>query len=163
MRKFIKIIAVLALTMCFLSGCGAKGSSALVNEYKTSMEKFFDGLKTVDADINKINPDDQDAINKLFEQFDTMDKAYASMAELTVPTEGVPETFAYIPELSKSASEYMTQANGYLHDSFAESSYNEHTLEAAMECYKRANKRVQFIITLLHGEYPKDESISFGK
>ena len=163
MRKFIKIIAVLALTMCFLSGCGAKGSSALVNEYKTSMEKFFDGLKTVDADINKMNTDDQDAINKLFEQFDTMDKAYASMAELTVPTEGVPETFAYIPELSKSASEYMTQANGYLHDSFAESSYNEHTLEAAMECYKRANKRVQFIITLLHGEYPKDESISFGK
>lgn len=162
MRKFIKMIAVLALTMCFLSGCGAKGSSALVNEYKTSMEKFFDGLKTVDADINKINPDDQDAINKLFEQFDTMDKAYASMAELTVPTEGVPETFVYIPELSKSASEYMTQANGYLHDSFAESSYNEHTLEAAMECYKRANKRVQFIITLLHGEYPKDESISFG-
>lgn len=163
MRKFIKIFAVLALTMCFLSGCGAKGSTALVNEYKTSMEKFFDGLKTVDADINKINPDDQDAINKLFEQFDTMDKAYASMAELTVPTDGVPETFAYIPELSKSASEYMTQANGYLHDSFAESSYNEHTLEAAMECYKRANKRVQFIITLLHGEYPKDESISFGK
>ncbi len=163
MRKFIKIFTVLALTMCFLSGCGAKGSSALVNEYKTSMEKFFDGLKTVDADINKINPDDQDAINKLFEQFDTMDKAYASMAELTVPTEGVPETFAYISELSKSASEYMTQANGYLHDSFAESSYNEHTLEAAMECYKRANKRVQFIITLLHGEYPKDESISFGK
>ena len=162
MRKFIKIFAVLALTMCFLSGCGAKGSTALVNEYKTSMEKFFDGLKTVDADINKINPDDQDAINKLFEQFDTMDKAYASMAELTVPTDGVPETFAYIPELSKSASEYMTQANGYLHDSFAESSYNEHTLEAAMECYKRANKRVQFIITLLHGEYPKDESISFG-
>jgi len=163
MRKFIKIFAVLVLTMCFLSGCGAKGSSALVNEYNTSMEKFFDGLKIVDADINKINPDDQDAINKLFEQFDTMDKAYASMAELTVPTEGVPETFAYIPELSKSASEYMTQANGYLHDSFAESSYNEHTLEAAMECYKRANKRVQFIITLLHGEYPKDESISFGK
>lgn len=163
MRKLIKIFTVLALTLCFLSGCVAKGSSGVVGEYKTSMEKFFDGLKTIDADINNINPDDQDAINKLFEQFDTMDKAYASMAELTVPTEGVPETFAYIPELSKSASEYMTQANGYLHDSFAESSYNEHTLEAAMECYKRANKRVQFIITLLHGEYPKDESISFGK
>ena len=163
MKKVVKIFAVLALSACFLSGCGAKGSAAVVNEYKTSMENFFGSLKASDTDINNINPDDQDAINKLLKEFDNMDKAYADMAELTVPTEGVPETFAYIPELSKSASEYMTQANGYLHDSFAESSYNEHTLDAAMECYKRANKRVQFIISLLHGEYPKDDSISFGK
>jgi len=162
LRKCIKIFICLTLSMCLLSGCGSKGASAEVKTYKASMEKFFEFLKTVDTDINKINPDDQDAINQLFNQFDAMDKEFASMAELSVPTEGVPETFSYIPELSKSASEYMTQANGYLHDSFSESSYNEHTLDAALECYKRANKRVQFIITLLHGEYPKDESISFG-
>ena len=162
MKKHIKLLVFFALTFVLLSGCGAKGSSSEIKEYKTSMEKFFDNLKTVDTNIEAINPDDQNAINQLFEQFDAMDKEYASMAELTVPTVGVPETFAYIPELSKSASEYMTQANGYLHDAFSESSYNEHTLEAALECYKRANKRVQFIITLLHGEYPKDESISFG-
>ncbi|MBR5897716.1 MAG: hypothetical protein IKZ39_08910 [Lachnospiraceae bacterium] len=162
MKKHIRLLAFFVLTLCLLCGCGSKGSSSEVKEYKTSMEKFFDSLKTVDENIDKINPEDQDAINLLFEQFDSMEKEFAAMAALTVPSSGVPETFAYIPELSKSASEYMTQANGYLHDSFSESSYNEHTLEAAMECYKRANKRVQFIITLLHGEYPKDESISFG-
>ena len=161
-KNSIKVLACLVLALSVLAGCGAKSASGEVGTYKASMEKFFDNLKTVDTDINKINPEDQDAINQLFDQFDVLDKEFASMAQLTVPTSGVPETFAYIPELSKSASEYMTQANGYLHDAFSESSYNEHTLEAAMECYKRANKRVQFIVTLLHGEYPKDESISFG-
>ena len=161
MKKYIKLIAVLALSMCFLYGCGSKSSGA-VADYKASMEKFFDSLKTVDSEIENIDPDDQEAISRLFEQFDKMDKEFADMAALTVPTDGVPETFAYIPELSKSASEYMTQANGYFHDSFSEGAYNEHTLEAAMECYKRANKRIQFIVSLLHGEYPKDESISFG-
>ena len=163
MKKYVKLAVLSVLIMCLLCGCGSNKSSAGVKEYKASMESFFETLQKVDTDINKINADDQDAINQLFAQFDKMDSEFSKMAALTVPTEGVPETFTYIPELSKSASEYMTQANGYLHDSFSEGSYNEHTLSAAMECYKRANKRIQFIITLLHGEYPKDDSISFGK
>ncbi|MBR6307376.1 MAG: hypothetical protein IKR39_02105 [Lachnospiraceae bacterium] len=162
MKKYIKILACLAISLVLLCGCGAKSSGA-AKEYKASMEKFFDNLSKVNTDINSINPEDQDAVSKLFEQFDILDKEITAMSQLTIPTEGVPETFAYIGDLSKSAADYMTQANGYLHDSFSEGSYNEHTLEAAMECYKRCNKRIQYIITLLHGEYPKDESISFGK
>ena len=162
MKKYIRVLVVTLLSLFVLSACGAKGSASEQKQYKASMEKFFSSIETVDADIKKINPEDQEAISKLFEEFDTLDKEFATMASLTVPTEGVADTFVYIPELAKSASEYMTQANGYLHDSFSEGTYNEHTLDAAMECYKRANKRVQFIITLLHGEYPKDETISFG-
>ena len=163
MKKLIKSFVCVAMSLLLLCACGSPKSSGPAKEYKASMEKFFDNLNKVNTDINSINPEDQNAVSKLFEQFDVMEKEITAMSQLTVPTEGVPETFAYIEELAKSASDYMTQANGYLHDSFSEGSYNEHTLEASMECYKRANKRIQYIITLLHGEYPSDDTISFGK
>ena len=83
------------------------------------------------------------------------------MAELSVPTKDVPETFAYISDLADEASSYMTQANEYLKQSFDDSSYNENTLKAALECYNRANKRAVYIVSLLNGELPKDENISY--
>ena len=54
----------------------------------------------------------------------------------------------------------MAQANQYFHDSFTDTSYNEYTLEAAMECYKRANKRLGYMIDILHGKIPDDDSIT---
>lgn len=164
MRKKSFIFACLVLLAFVLGGCG-KGSSnnKELNNYKEAMETFFTGLEEADSTIKAINPDDQNAMNNLLSSFDDLEKKFSDMAALEVPTENVPETFSLIKELAVGASDYMTEANGYMHDSFSESSYNEHTLSAAMECYKRANKRVQFIISLLHGEYPQDESITYNE
>lgn len=157
-------IALLLSVVCVLSLCACSNSdeAKALKKYKSDMEAFFTDLEGINSSIEEINVDADDAMNILFDNFDSLEKSYINMAALEVPTKGAPETFAYIEELADEASEYMIQANDYMHQSFSDSSYNEYTLEGAMECYKRANKRILYIIDLLHGEYPKDENISYN-
>ena len=95
-------------------------------------------------------------MNQLFEQFDLLENEFKKLSEIHVPKD-----FENNESLAQQASEYMTQANDYLHKAFSETSYNENVLEAAMECYNRANKRVQFIISILHGELPTDDTVTY--
>ena len=161
MRKHV-LSAVLLLSLSMtLTACSATGAGKEVSDYKKSVETFYDTLVEIDGEINEIDPSSQEAIDKLFEEFDKLEANYSQMAELKVPTKDVPETFAYISDLADEASTYMTQANEYLKQSFDDSSYNENTLKAALECYNRANKRANYIVSLLNGELPKDENISY--
>jgi len=162
MRKHTLCAALLVLTLSFgLTACSASGAGKEVSEYKKSVETFYDTLVDIDSEINEIDASSQEAIDKLFEEFDKLQTNYATMAELNVPTKNVPDTFAYIPDLADEASTYMAQANDYLKQSFSDSSYNENTLKAALECYNRANKRALYIVSLLNGNLPKDENISY--
>lgn len=162
MKKRIAAL-VMAFTMVVsLSACSNSSESKELNEYKGSMETFFSTLEKIDETINAIDPDDQEAMELLYESFADLESAYYTMSELSVPTENAPDTFVYIEPLADEAYEYMLQASEYMHDAYSDSSYNENVLEAAMECYKRASKRVLYIIDLLHGQIPSDENISIS-
>lgn len=145
-----------------LTACGNSESTAEIEEYKTSMESFFDSLEEIDTNIKDIDPSADDALDQLYTQFDGLKEQYEALASLTAPTEGVPETFAYIDSLADEAYDYMVQADDYLNQAFEDSYYNENTLTAALECYNRANKRVLYIVDLLHGEYPQGDNISYN-
>lgn len=161
MKKIVSLLITASLILMCLAGCGKAVDNTELEAYKTSMESFFTALEKANTDINAIDATDQDAINSLFEQFDILEKEFNKMAELKVPTENVPDTFVYIEALADEAAKYMTDANNYLKQSFDGSSYNENTVKPALECYQRANKRVLYIIDLLHGELPKDDNISY--
>lgn len=161
MRKRILCAALVLSLSMGLTACSGAGAGKEVSEYKKDVETFYNTLVDVDKEINDIDPSSQEAMDKLFEEFDKLQSSYSQMAELTVPTKDVPEAFAYISDLADEASSYMTQANEYLKQSFDDSSYNENTLKAALECYNRANKRAVYIVSLLNGELPKDENISY--
>lgn len=162
MKKAISIILATATIILSLAGCASSDSNKELNAYKASMEEFFTTLEDIDAEINAIDPESNDAMELLYESFAKLEEAYYNMSQLTVPTEGAPETFVYIESLADSAYDYMLQASDYMHDAYSESSYNESILEAALECYKRASKRVLYIIDLLHGNIPADEAISIS-
>jgi len=162
MKRIFSVIIVSTL-LCFgLTGCASSESDKKLEEYKTSMETFFTNLEEIDGKINEIDPNSQDAMDQLFTQFDVLQNEFSTMAALEVPTEGAPDTFAYIESLADDAASYMVQANEYMHQAFDESSYNENTLNGALECYSRANKRVLYIVDLLHGEYPQGDNISYS-
>ena len=54
----------------------------------------------------------------------------------------------------------MTTANEMYHEAFSNGSYNEYIAEAADEYYARVNKRLQFIILILHNETPEGDGVT---
>lgn len=155
MKKYFRIIA-LFLALILLCGCKEQvDNTPQLKAYKASMINFFEELEEIDSKINVIDPTDQGSLLQLYEQFDALEAEFKKLAEIEVPEEYISNE-----ALAQQAYEYMSQANEYLHQSFTDTSYNQNVLDAALECYRRANKRVQFIITILHGEIPQDEGIT---
>ena len=76
-------------------------------------------------------------------------------AALDFPTE-----FDYLESLADEASEYMTTAVESYHEAYDNGGYNQLTADYAKENYARAYKRIQIIITFLHGEQPEDVNLT---
>ena len=71
-----------------------------------------------------------------------------------------PTEFDYLESLADEASEYMTTAVESYHDAYDNGGYNQLTADYAKENYARAYKRIQIIITFLHGEQPEDVNLT---
>ncbi len=156
MKKKIALLFAVLLVFTFLAGCGSKqvvegGDS----EYKTQMTDFFKSMKHIDDEINALDPEDDDSIAELFVYLDELEGQYKILSEIEVPAE-----YKATESLADEAYDYMVQANNYFKMSFVENSYNQYTYEAGLECYNRANKRMQYIISIIHGEMPTDENVT---
>lgn len=157
-KKLLSVLFLFGLSFSLVA-CGEQpDNSAELNAYKTSMEAVFSNFEKIDYSIKTIDPDSDDAsaINGLLEQFDLLEAEFKTLSEIVVPAD-----FSYNESLADDAYNYMVQANSYYHQAFQDDSYDEAYIEAADECYKRANKRIQYIINILHGELPQDETISY--
>ena len=85
-----------------------------------------------------------------------MDAAFAEMGNLPVP-----EQFANIEELADDASANLSKSVALYHQAFdEEGEYDPQVVNAALEYYSRAFKRLDYISTILQGELPEDESIT---
>ena len=95
------------------------------------------------------------ATDELLGYLDQLDTAFQDFADLDFP-----EEFDYLESLADEASEYMTTAVESYHDAYSNGGYNELTADYARENYARAYKRIQIIITFLHGEQPEDVNLT---
>ena len=62
--------------------------------------------------------------------------------------------------LPMKQAKYMTTAVESYHDAYDNGGYNQLTADYAKENYARAYKRIQIIITFLHGEQPEDVNLT---
>ena len=80
-----------------------------------------------------------------------MDTSFAQMASLTVP-----DGFPGVDQLAAEASENMSQAVSYYHQAFEGEEYDASLADVAKQYYDRANVRLQYIVSILHGDIPED-------
>lgn len=154
MKKLTVILLSLGLIATTFSGC-AKADDPYAG-YKKEMNNFFEAVTKINDEMNALDPEDDQAVEQLFAYLEELEEQFKYFSEIEVPDE-----FKVTEELADGAYDYMVEANGYFKDSFSENSFNEYTLEAAMECYQRANKRMQYVIDIIHGQLPEDESITY--
>ena len=84
-----------------------------------------------------------------------MDDTFRTFAELDFPAE-----FDYLENLADESREYMTEAVKNYHQAYGGDEYDESTAEYAKQNYSRAYKRIQIIISFLHGEEPTDPDLT---
>lgn len=153
------LLSILALVTAFsIIACGTATTTTVQtsSQYKNQLNNFFDSVTKLDAEINALDPSDSDSFSELFVYLEELEEQFKYFAEIEVPSD-----YKVTESLADEAYDYMVQANEYFKMSFEDGAYNEYTYAAGLECYKRANKRVQYIISIIHGELPEDENVTF--
>lgn len=149
-NRFLKFI-YLSLVCIMLTGCGEDPELA---KFKTEMDSFCNEIIEIDAGINNIDAQSEDAKDQLLKYLNQADDAFRKLANISIP-----EEFSYLEELTDNASQDMTQAVSLYEDAFSNNSFNEYTFDYATEYYKRAYTRLTYIISLLHGDIPDNDDI----
>ena len=150
-----KKLLTLLLTTCFVlifTGCGENKD---LTKYKNEMDKFFSNVELIDSQMNSIDYEKENALDELFTCLDNLDKEFKAMAQIKVPNE-----FSSIESLADEASENMTLSVEKYKEAYSYDSYNEYTAATAYEYYKRANKRLQYMIDILHGKMPEGDDVT---
>lgn len=142
---FFLLSLICALT---LTGCG---SNPELDNYKANMEQFFENVKVYDQSINAIDPESETSATDLLILLDSMDKSFAQMASLEVP-----DGFPGVDELADEASDYMTEAVSYFHQAYEAETFDPVLADVAKQNYDRANLRIQYILSILHGDLPEE-------
>lgn len=146
MKKMLNL-TLISLLLFLLTGCG---KNTELENYKANMNQFFENVKIFDASINAIDPNSETAVSELLALLDSMNTSFAQMASLEVP-----EGFPGVDQLADEASSYMAEAVSYFHQAY-DGEYNPSLEDVARQNYERANVRLQYILSILHGDIPEE-------
>lgn len=149
-RIYIFFSALLMSMM--LSACGEDPE---LTQFKNSIDAFCTKISEIDSSINGIDAQSENATTELLGYLDELDLAFQSFAKLDFPDE-----FDYLEGLADESSQYMTEAVKSYHEAYGNETYNASTAEYARQNYSRSYKRIQIIISFLHGEEPDDADLS---
>lgn len=149
-RKLYAVLCTVMVTI-LMTACGQDPE---LTAFHADMETFCTKLTNIDTAINSIDPQKEDAVDELLGKLDELDLIFAEFAKMDFP-----EEFDYLEPVAAESGDYMTEAVKSYHDAYSNGSYNEYTAAYARENYYRAYKRVQIIISFLHGETPEDVNV----
>lgn len=151
MKKQLTLLTAGILSAMLFSGCG---QDPALTRFMSEIEDFCTNISGIDTSINNIDVQDDNCVTQLLGYLDNLDEEFQEFAELDFP-----EEFDYLESVADEAGAYMSEAVESYHKVYS-GSYDATTAEYAKENYSRAYKRVQIIITFLHGEEPEDVDLA---
>lgn len=153
-NKVCLLIAAVFATF-LLTACG---EDPKLTQFRKNIDDFCIKISDIDQGMNNIDAEADGAVAEFLGYLDDLDLIFQSFAKLDFP-----EEFDYLEPTADEASQYMTTAVKSYHEAYSNGSYNEYTADYAYENYSRAYKRIQIIISFLHGETPDDVDIVTGE
>lgn len=153
--RYNRIVSLCAVLLCgiLLTACGQDEE---LTAYQEDMNTFFEHIAAYNDNMNAIDASAADAKEQLLSYLDQLQAEFTWMAELTVP-----DQFSAVDSLADEADENMRQAVALYHSAYEAEEFDEPKAEAAREYYDRANVRIQYIVSILHGEIPEGEGITY--
>lgn len=153
LRRFTSL-AVLLLSIFVFTGCGEKEELTVFEE---SMKNFYTEVSELENSINQIDTSSENAVETLIINMEEMALCFQTLAEMEVPME-----FVSIEELADDASAYMDEAVRLYSEAYEEDYVSDALIQAAVENYESAMKRVNYIAILLQGEIPEGATVVEG-
>lgn len=147
MKKKVSTLLCGALLTVLLTACG---QDPAITEFKNEIDAFCTKISEIDTSINNIDAQADNATTLLLKYLSDLDTEFQKFAELDFPKE-----FEYLESLADESSTYMSEAVKSYKEVYS-GDYNETLADYAKENYSRAYKRIQIIITFLHGEKPEN-------
>lgn len=148
-----KTMLICLLFAFLLTACGENEE---LTAYQEDMNTFFERAVEYNDKMNAIDRESDTAVIELLGYLDAFAEDIQWMAELAVP-----EQFSAVESLADEADENMKEAVALFHAAYDGESYDEASEQAALEYYNRTNIRIQYIITILHGEIPEGEGVTY--
>lgn len=148
----MNIILATFFSVILLTACGEDPE---LTKFRNSVDAFCSKLSEIHTAINSIDATKDTAVDELLDNLDELDLVFQAFAKLDFP-----EEFDNLEPIADESSQYMTTAVENFHLAYSNGSYNEYTAEYAQQNYARAYKRVQIIISFLHGETPDDVNLA---
>lgn len=149
LKRQLFLLTLCILFLCMLTGCGKNEE---LENYKANMNQFFENIRIFDSSINAIqNPESDEAVAELLSLLDSMDVSFQQMASLEVP-----DCFPGVDELADDASMYMSEAVSYYHMAYEGGGFDASLEDVARQNYVFANKRLKYIVSILHGDIPDE-------
>lgn len=153
MTKY-KIIGCSLLLAFLLTACG--GQDEALTAYQEDMKTFFERAAEYNDKMNAIDQNSDTAVVEILGYLDAFAEDIEWMAGLEVPNQ-----FSAVESLADEADENMKEAVSLFHAAYDGESFDEPSYQAALEYYDRTNVRIQYIITILHGEIPEGEGVTY--
>lgn len=150
-RKLILFVTAF-VTALLLTACGEDPE---LTQFRKSIDDFCTKISEIDTSINSIDAGSEGAVDELLDCLDDLKLVFQNFGKLDFP-----EEFDYLEETAGEASDYMTTAVESFHKAYGNNSYDESMAEYAQANYNRAYKRVQIIISFLHGTTPEDVDLT---
>ena len=152
MTKY-KLFGSCLFLMILLTACG---QDEALDTYQEDMNTFFERAAEYNEKMNAI---DQNSDTKTVELLGYLD-AFAEDIEWMAGLE-VPSQCSVVESLADEADENMKEAVALFHAAYDGEAFDEASEQAAREYYERTNVRLQYIITILHGEIPEGEGVTY--
>lgn len=148
-----KILGFCLLISFFLTACGQDDA---LDTYQEDMNTFFERAAEYNEKMNAIDPNSDTKTIELLGYLDAFADDIEWMAGLEVPSE-----FSVVESLADEADENMKEAVALFHTAYEGETFDGASEQAAREYYERTNVRLQYIITILHGEIPEGEGVTY--
>lgn len=152
MKKRLPILLATFFSVILLTACGEDPE---LTKFRNNVDDFCAKLSEIHTAINSIDATKDSAVDELLDNLDELDLVFQAFARLDFP-----EEFDNLEPIADESSQYMTTAVENFHLAYSNDSYNEYTAEYAQQNYARAYKRIQIIISFLHGETPDDVNLA---
>lgn len=124
-----------------LSGCGTSQNLKELQNYRSEMDGFCSSVSSLQAQIDAIEPDSENAQEELLSLLDQLAEVSAKAAEVSTP-EGYEEA----GEMCRRASDYLQEAKGEYHAAFKAEPFDIESFQKGLDSYQSAGRCLSLML-----------------